>query len=286
MAVVAWMLLAGMAMSPLPSAGVADPVRLVITEPLPMPGLDRDRRLRIYLPPGYAESDRRYPVIYLHDGQNLFDDATAYAGEWGLDEALDAYAAETGIELIAVGVDNGGEKRMNELSPWSHPDHGKAEGEAYLAFLVEVIKPWVDARYRTDPRPAVTAIVGSSMGGLMSHYAVHARPDVFALAGVLSPSYWFAPVVYEWTEARPLPPEGRIYLYLGGAEGPDMVADTERMAGILESAPAAVRRVKIPWAGHNEAAWRVQLPALLGWLYGAHEGSGALKPSPSAPPGS
>ncbi len=284
MAVTAWLLMAHLA-GGLPAAGVADPTRLVITDPLPMAALDRERRLRIYLPPGYARSDRRYPVIYLHDGQNLYDDATAYAGEWGLDEALDDHARRTGIELIAVGIDNGGEKRMNELSPWPHPEHGAAEGEAYLSFLVDTVKPWVDAHYRTDPQPSATAIVGSSMGGLMSHYAVHARPDVYGRAGVLSPSYWFAPPVYEWTLTRPLPSAARLYLYMGGAEGPEMVSDTERMAAIVEAAPAAVRRVKIPWAGHNEAAWRAQLPALLGWLYRADGEPATARPAPSAPAG-
>lgn len=267
MAIGAWVLMASLAGGLLPGT-VADPARLVITDPLPMKGLERERRLRIYLPPSYASSDRRYPVIYLHDGQNLYDNATAYAGEWGLDEALDAFAEQTGIELIAVGIDNGGENRMTELNPWSHPEHGAGEGEAYLAFLVDTVKPWVDARYRSDPQASVTAIVGSSMGGLMSHYAVHARPDVYGRAGVLSPAYWVAPLVFDWTAQRLLPADARLYLYMGGQEGPEMVTDTARMAEILETGGAALRRVQIPWAGHNEAAWRAQLPALLGWLYG------------------
>ncbi len=85
----------------------AGPTVAVLHPALEMPGLDRSRTLRLYLPPGYAQGNRRYPVIYMHDGQNLFDDATAYAGEWGIDEALDELAARTGFEAIVVGIDDG-----------------------------------------------------------------------------------------------------------------------------------------------------------------------------------
>jgi predicted alpha/beta superfamily hydrolase len=89
--------------------------------------------VRIYLPPGYEQGTRRYPVLYMHDGQNLFDDATAYAGEWGIDETLNELAKSRGLELIVVGIDNGGAERIHELNAWDNPQFGKGEGEQYTA---------------------------------------------------------------------------------------------------------------------------------------------------------
>jgi predicted alpha/beta superfamily hydrolase len=127
-----------------------------------IPGLHRTRTVRIYLPPGYEQGGERYPVLYMHDGQKLFDEATAYAGEWGVDETLNALASSRGLKVIVVGVDNGGAERINELTAWDGPEVGRAQGEQYMAFIVEVLKPWIDCHYRTRPDPRHTAIMGSS----------------------------------------------------------------------------------------------------------------------------
>jgi predicted alpha/beta superfamily hydrolase len=243
----------------------------VLAPPLTIPGLNRERTLRIYLPPSYAQSDKRYPVIYMHDAQNLFDDATSYAGEWGVDEAMNQLARSHGFEAIVVGIDHGGARRMNELSPWENPRFGKAEGEAYMAFVVDVVKKHVDTRYRTRPGPEATAIIGSSMGGLISHYAIHRYPQVFGKAGVFSPSYWFAPQVFELTRKQPLPATARVYLYAGGKEGAETVDDAQRMHTLLAEASAgrdgAVLRL-LPQGEHNEAAWRSEFPRAVIWLFG------------------
>ncbi len=242
----------------------------VLHPALEMPGLARSRTVRLYLPPGYAQGDRRYPVIYMHDGQNLFDDATAYAGEWGVDEALDELAARTGFEAIVVGIDNGGDKRMNELSPWPNAGHGNAEGEAYLRFVIEVVKPFIDRGWRTRPEPASTAIIGSSMGGLASHYAIHARPDVFGLAGVLSPSMWFSPESFAFAEHKVLPPDARVFIYAGGREGDSMVPDAMQLHDILVRRMGSTERTTVEIvdsAEHNEAAWRAVFPRVVAWLY-------------------
>ena len=99
----------------------------VLPTPFTIPKLERQRTVRLYLPPSYGQGDKRYPVIYMHDGQNLFDDATSYAGEWGVDETLDQMAAKQGFEAIVIGIDNGAEKRMNELNPWDHSRFGRGE---------------------------------------------------------------------------------------------------------------------------------------------------------------
>lgn len=254
------------------------PSRIVEIGGLAMPGLERTRTLRVYLPPGYDEETARYPVLYLHDGQNLFDAATAYAGEWGVDEAMDQLA-EQGFKAIVVGIDNGGELRMRELSPWTNERFGPAEGEAYLRFLVEVVKPLIDQRYRTRAGAADTAIAGSSMGGLASHYAIHARPDVYGRAGILSPSYWYAAAVAEYTRAHMLQPSARLYLYAGAAEGAEMVDGARAMAGLLQALPngPALTLVIAPGAEHNDAAWRAQFPQMVRWLFELPE------PAPQSP---
>ena len=170
--------------------GTAQPNVHVLPTPFLIPGLNRERTVRIYLPPGYEQGTRRYPVLYMHDGQNLFDDATAYAGEWGIDETLNELAKSRGLELIVVGIDNGGAERIHELNAWDNPQFGKGEGEQYTAFIVEVLKPWIDQHYRTRPDRRHTAIMGSSMGGLISSYAISRYPQVFGKAGIFSPAYW------------------------------------------------------------------------------------------------
>jgi predicted alpha/beta superfamily hydrolase len=262
-----------------PRPVTAGPTVQVLSPALVMPGLDRTRTLRIYLPPSYANSDRHYPVIYMHDGQNLFNDATAYAGEWGVDETMDDLARTYQFEAIVVGIDNGGEKRMNELSPWTNARFGAAEGEQYLAFMVDTVKPYIDQNYRTEPGRNSTAIIGSSMGGLESHYAVHARPDVYGKAGLVSPSYWYAPEVYAYTEAHPPPPGTRLYLYAGGKEGAEMTDGARRMHALLAeqmAAPADLTLRIVAAADHNEAAWRAEFPQLVTWLF-------ELQQKPTAP---
>jgi len=252
-----------------PKPSTAGPTVRVLSPPLAMPGLDRTRTLRVYLPPSYATSDRRYPVIYMHDGQNLFDEATSYAGEWGVDEAMDALAQTHGFEAIVVGIDNGAEKRMNELSAWPHSQFGAGEGIQYLAFLIDVVKPRIDQQYRTESDRSSTAIMGSSMGGLASHHAIHARPDVFGMAGVLSPSYWVAPQLYDEARSKPLPADARIYLYAGGKEGKETTDDAQRMYQQLAetSAPENLALNIVDSAEHNEAAWRAEFPRAVSWLF-------------------
>jgi predicted alpha/beta superfamily hydrolase len=241
-----------------------------VLAPLAIPGLARERTLRLYLPPGYAQApERRYPVIYMHDGQNLFDDATSYAGEWGVDETLNRLAASHGFEAIVVGIDNGQALRMNELNPWPNPRFGRAEGEAYLAFIVDVVKPYIDGHYRTRSDAASTAIIGSSMGGLISHAALLRYPQVFGKAGVFSPAYWVAPQVFDATRAASLPGSARIYLYMGGKEGGEALSDVRKMHALLAQriGPDRLRLSIAPQGEHNETAWRAEFAALVEWLF-------------------
>jgi predicted alpha/beta superfamily hydrolase len=245
------------------------------TAPMAMPGLDRERRVQVYLPPGYATSTKRYPVLYMHDGQNLFDDKTSFAGEWGVDESLDLLAKKKGLEIIVVGIENGGEKRINELKPWDHPEHGKGEADAYLRFIVEVVKPWADKQYRTLPDRAHTGIMGSSLGGLTSWYAGFKYPQVFGRLGVFSPSYWSAPQAYELEPTVRLPADTRMYQLTGGKEGDvkagdKTVANSEQMEAKLrhDQPNLRLRSVLDPEGQHNEKFWRAHFPAAVSYLFG------------------
>ena len=261
-------------------ASTAGPGVHVLAQRLAMPGLGRERTLRLYLPPSYETSpDKRYPVIYMHDAQNLFDDATAYAGEWGVDETLDAFARTRGFEAIVVGIDNGGEQRNHELSPWSNPRIDPAQGEQYTAFVVDVVKPFIDAHYRTRPDRADTAMIGSSLGGLVTHYALLRYPQVFGKAAIFSPSYWVSKEAYAQTAAHPWPADTRVYFYIGGREGDESVPDVQRMLLVLggqKPPPQSIALRIVPDAEHNERAWRAEFPLAVAWLFG-------LKPLDPAP---
>ena len=242
----------------------------VLPEPLALPGLGRSRTLRLCLPPSYAlEPQRRYPVIYMHDGQNLFDAATSYAGEWGVDETCAQLARDTGFEALVVGIDNGREKRNTEMAPYDHAELGKAEGRAYLDFIANTVKPFIDAGWRTRPEREHTALIGSSLGGLISHAAMLWHGEVFGRYGLFSPSYWAAPQLFEATAQAGLAAGTRVHLYCGGKEGGSMAALTQRMhAQLARQLPPAQLSLHIAAeAGHNEAAWRAELPAALRALF-------------------
>jgi alpha-glucosidase len=255
-----------------PRPSTARPGVHVLAQRLPMPGLGRERTLRLYLPPSYeASPGRRYPVIYMHDAQNLFDDRTSFAGEWGVDETLDDLAAKRGFEAIVVGIDNGEAERIRELSPWTNPKYGPAQGEQYMAFVVDTVKPWIDAHYRTQPGRDGTAIMGSSMGGLISHYALLRYPQVFGKAAIFSPSYWFTSDVYTQTAARPWPAGTKTWFYIGGREDEESVPDVQRMVALLRTQAHTPGDIAVridPRGQHDERAWRAQFPQAVAWLFG------------------
>ena len=255
--------------TPRPSTAQANV--LIMDKPIPMNGLNRSRTIRIYLPENYSNTQDRYPVMYMHDAQNLFDDSTSYAGEWKVDESLNALATATNFNMIVVGIDNGLEKRMNELSPWSNKDFGNAEGAEYMAFIVKQVKPLIDSTYRTLPAREHTAIMGSSMGGLISHYAINQYPQVFSKAGIFSPSYWFADDVYSFVEKNPTPPDTRLFILIGRKEDDGgMVAGAQKMYDHLLTLghPKENLTFIIDDEGeHNEAFWSRHLQDAVTWLF-------------------
>jgi enterochelin esterase-like enzyme len=154
-----------------------------------IPQLGRTRKIWLYLPEGYAISKKKYPVLYMHDGQNIFDNFTAPYGEWGVDECLDSLVESGRQPSIVVGIENDSH-RMNEYNPCNHDEFGKGEGNEYVDFIATTLKPYIDKHYRTLSSKENTIIAGSSMGGLISYFAMLKYPNVFAKAGVFSPSIW------------------------------------------------------------------------------------------------
>ena len=250
----------------------------ILSDSFAKPQLGRTRRVWLYLPPGYATSTRRYPVLYMHDGQNVFNAATSFSEEWGVDETLDALASHGDSGVIVVAVDNGGIHRLDEYNPWraANPRYGGGEGDAYVDFLANTLKPYIDQHYRTRSDPASTGIMGSSMGGLISLYAALKRPDVFGRAGVFSCACWISRgKVLEFARAmRPSAPLPRIYFVAGGMETNDGEQARDQRA-VIDSLAAAgfpvhtATRSFAPADGrHSEWFWRRAFPAAYQWMFG------------------
>jgi len=252
------------------SGSTAGPGVEVIEPEIFMPQLERYRTLRIYTPPGYADTDNHYRVLYLHDAQNCFDVATSFAGEWEIDETLDALYAEGDPGCIVVAIDNGGIHRFDEYNPWVHPTYGGGEGDAYVDFLVETLKPWVDEHYRTLPDREHTGIAGSSMGGLISQYAAFREPGTFSRVGVFSPAYWTADPVFDFIAGAEHPGPMRVYTVVGELEGPAYVGDVADMdAAMTTSGLDTEEFLSIVHADgeHSEWYWAREFPAAYQWLW-------------------
>lgn len=222
------------------------------------PQLENRRDVYVWLPNSYSRGEWRYPVIYMHDAQNLFDRATSFAGEeWQVDETLNALGYE-GIEAIVVGLPNISDRRMREYSPF-------ADGPRYLAWLVETVKPLVDHDFRTLPERAHTGIMGSSLGGLVSLYGFFHRPETFGLVGALSPSLWVnRGAIYPYVRATHFS-AGRIYLDNGTLEGDARpMFEALQRKGYREGQD--IRYICEEGGRHTEGAWAHRLPDALRFL--------------------
>jgi predicted alpha/beta superfamily hydrolase len=165
---------------------------IILDENFSVPQLNSTRKVWLYLPPDYDTSSKQYPVLYMHDAQNLFDVKTSFSGEWGIDETLNDLHSKGDYGAIVVGIDNGGASRLDDYSPWNNPQYGGGKGDDYIEFLKNTLKPYIDANYRTLTDAKYTVLIGSSMGGLISTYGALKYPTTFGKVGALSPAYWFA----------------------------------------------------------------------------------------------
>ncbi|MEL7220456.1 MAG: alpha/beta hydrolase-fold protein [Bacteroidota bacterium] len=243
----------------------------VIDQDLNLPEAIRTRRIAALLPYNYYETDRRYPVLYLQDGQNLFDDYAPY-GNWGVDKRLAQLQTEGHGDVIIVAIDHAQDKRIVEFTPSDTSTRfGAGEGRKYARFLAEKLKPYVDQQFRTLSDYHHTGIGGSSMGGLISIYAGMLYPKVFGRLMVFSPSLWVTPNIRFQLLNFKEPYTGRVYLYGGKKESATMIPNLRRLQiAIDEKAGAekpAFRLSTDPEGEHNEARWGVEFPHAIRWLF-------------------
>ncbi len=247
-----------------PPASTASSQVCILDTAFLIPQLKRERRVWIYLPYDYCDgSNKQYPVLYIHDGQNVFDNRTSFSGEWGVDELLDS----TRLDLIVVAVDNGGNKRLNEYNPYDHEQYGKGEGDAYVDFIVKTLKPFIDQHFRTVKGKRKSYIAGSSMGGLISMYAVLKYPKVFGGAGIFSPAFWIGPDIINSIRKKGGKVKSRIYFYAGKQENESMVPDMLKAFEAMSAVSKSKLRASIKNDGkHNEASWRNEMPEFFKWI--------------------
>lgn len=240
-----------------------------ITAALASPELGNSRRLRVYLPPSYASAPhKRYPVLYMHDGQNLFDAGTAaYGMAWDIGLAMDRLIAAGEIEeAIVVGIDNSPD-RLAEYTPCCDPQHGGGKLPAYERFIVDTVKPYADRRWRTLPGREHTAIMGSSLGGIASVLIAQHRPDVFSMAGGVSSSFWWNRNALIAAPPAHLPV--RFYLDAGtrddGLEGTELMHAAMLRQGYRDGEDLYFHRAE--GGGHNEKSWAARVDLPLRWFF-------------------
>jgi predicted alpha/beta superfamily hydrolase len=252
------------------------------------------RMLRVLVPDGYDAPEnrvRRYPVLYLNDGQNLFDLATSVLNpmEWRVDETVHALVAAGRIPpLIVVGIDSAGRRgRFKEYFPYIdeylQPPEPDPQGKRYPEFLVDEVIPFIEKRYRAQQDPGSRGLGGSSAGALAAIYAVAARPGTFGRLLIESPSIYVddARILRDAAHLTSWPE--RIYLGAGTNESgqprcdpnsatePELVRDVRRFECLLRDAHVEASRIRVvvtPCAVHDEAAWAARLPNALEFLYG------------------
>jgi predicted alpha/beta superfamily hydrolase len=240
--------------------GMSGDVRLI--HGVPAPTLDGGTRdLVVYLPPGYDSSDKAYPVVYAHDGQNVFNPGTAFLGrEWRLDETAEHLIKSGRMPpCIIVGVYNG-PKRVEEYTSVADAEWGGGHADDYASFLIDNAKPFVDAHFRTRADAAHTATMGSSLGGLVSLYLSFNHPEVFGLCGALSPSLWFAERhMTKALAASNAPGPGKVWIDMGTREGSHFIDDLRDMGQVLRDKGyrdgSTLHYHEIQDGTHDEPSW-------------------------------
>jgi alpha-glucosidase len=237
------------------------------------PQLETQKKIWVYLPKDYETSENPYPVIYMHDAQNLFDEKTSYVGEWKIDEYLDSIHEN---QSIIVGIEHGNEKRIDELTPYVTEKYGGGKGDLYLDFIVQQLKPKIDSTYKTLKVAKHTTIFGSSLGGLISLYAVVKYPEIFGKAGIFSLALWINKnEMIEYINQNTIDADKRFYFLVGSEEGKTMkgasamVSDQHEMVQLLLDKGISDKYIVdkvIPNGHHNETLWSTQFPEAYLWL--------------------
>jgi alpha-glucosidase len=255
------------AMRSMPQTRSRSSEQLHIHYPFFIPQLNRQRAIRVLLPRNYwKDTSRRFPVIYLTDGQNLFDPATAAFRHWKLREFMARQPLKR--QAILVGIDHGGVDRKHEYAPFTRGKSG-GQGDAYLQFIVNTLKPFIDQEYRTWSHREATGMAGSSLGGLIAFYAGIRYSHVFGKIGALSPSFWYNPQVFGLAGANA---GAKSQIYVGGSktETRNMLPMLEKIYWALKAGGYADDQFRIvarDRGRHSETFWAREFKPMYEWLF-------------------
>ena len=243
----------------------------IISHDVGPPPLGTARRIAVMLPYNYEATRKRYPVLYLQDGQNLFHHRSPF-GNWHVDQRMAELARQGMGDLIVVAIDHAEEERIREFSPPEVTRFGTSFGRQYARFMAEELKPYVDQHFRTRPDRQNTGIGGSSMGGLISIYCGLIYPEVYGKMMIFSPSLWLTPKIYFQAINFSNPFYTKIYVYAGGKESETMIPNVKRLMEALERKGLNSSKIEFrlsidPHGAHNEQRWGEEFPIAVKWLY-------------------
>lgn len=241
----------------------------MVKEDFRMTKLNTTRSIWIYLPSDYESSTEHYPVLYMHDGQNLFDVLKSYSNEWEVDETMQQLEKEGKLKLIIVGIDNS-KDRNNEYTPFVNNKYGGGKGAEYADFLVNELKPFIDKNYRTKADRANTGIMGSSLGGLISMYIGTEYSNTFGKLGIFSPSFWWSDECYEQVENKGLLENTKIYMNAGLDEDKLITESTKKMEKTLKEIGYSEQNLTtryVKGGTHSEVFWKTEFSKAVIWLF-------------------
>ncbi len=248
---------------------------MVIHQAMPIPGLNRTRKVWAHLPFDYWTSEKKYPVIYMMDGQNLF--SNEYKASWNVDRALHQILNKSIVEhqsiqdYIIIGVEHGEEYRIDEYSAWKNEEFGGGDAPVFLDFICNQVKKFVDQNFRTRSERKDTILIGSSMGGLFVLYASLERQDVFGHAGIFSPSLWFSKDILSYVTTKSIEYPVRFLLMAGQKESQTMTSDLLELYDTLLEAGHADQDIHYDLhkdGSHHENYWAKEFEFALDWLSG------------------
>lgn len=251
------------------------PQKFIIEDDFEIPQLGKRRRIWALVPCDYYETKKRYPVLYLQDAQNLFNEHAPF-GNWAIDQKLGILKELGWGDLIIIAIEHGGHERIREYSPFDTKHFGPGEGASYAQFITDTLKPYVDRKFRSIPHRIHTGIGGSSMGGLISVYTAMTYPEVFSKWMIFSPSLWLSSQIFREARAFENREPSFVYLYGGKNESDSMEKELLLLSQILQEKANNKQYINYklsidPVATHNEAFWGAEFPKAVKWLFFDHD---------------
>lgn len=247
------------------------PIIQLVSNSFEIPQLNQRRRIWALLPHDYYKTKKHYPVLYLQDAQNLFDERAPF-GNWAIDKHMADLASKGMGDLIIIAIDHGGKERLNEYSPYFHRKFGKGKGVKYADFIINNLLPYVDKHFRTIDKREGRGIGGSSMGGLISAYMGIVHAEHFQKMMIFSPSFWFSDEIYFDAFNYDYKLRSKIFLYGGEKESEYMSKHIHRFREAVKSArkKGTFNKWNVvinPDGRHTESDWSDIFPEAVRWLF-------------------